>query len=146
MIGIDYGGKRIGVAVSDSGVLASPHSVIANEGDVIAQLDQLGRQLDVAAYEFVDHLDRRHRFGELVCTRLHRVSVPDDLHVDERDVLVAKNAGGPQPLQDCRGPLTFPYVDAARRLGIALVLRLERAPEKPAAAGKQQHRKHENRE
>jgi putative Holliday junction resolvase len=50
MIGIDYGGKRIGVAVSDSGVLASPHSVIANEGDVIAQLDQLGRQLDVEAW------------------------------------------------------------------------------------------------
>ncbi len=49
-IGIDYGGKRIGVAVSDSGVLASPHSVIANEGDVIARLDQLGRELDVEAW------------------------------------------------------------------------------------------------
>jgi putative Holliday junction resolvase len=49
-IGIDYGGKRIGVAVSDSGVLATPHSVIANEGDVIARLDQLGRELDVQTW------------------------------------------------------------------------------------------------
>ena len=49
-IGIDYGGKRIGVAVSDSGVLASPHSVIANEGDVVAQLDRLGKELDVETW------------------------------------------------------------------------------------------------
>jgi len=41
MIGIDYGGKRIGVAVSESGVLATPHSVIANEGDVIVTLHRL---------------------------------------------------------------------------------------------------------
>jgi len=49
-IGIDYGGKRIGVAVSDSGVLATPHSVIANEGDVVAQLDRLGKELDVETW------------------------------------------------------------------------------------------------
>ncbi len=71
-IGIDYGGKRIGVAVSDSGVLASPHSVIANEGDVVAQLDRLGRELDVETW--VVGIPRRarshdgeakfHRFAE----------------------------------------------------------------------------------
>lgn len=49
-IGIDYGGKRIGIAVSDSGVLATPHSVIANEGDVIGRLHEIGRQLDVEAW------------------------------------------------------------------------------------------------
>lgn len=49
-IGIDYGGKRIGVAVSDSGVLATPHSVIANEGDVIERLAAIGRELDVEAW------------------------------------------------------------------------------------------------
>ena len=59
LIGIDYGGKRIGVAVSDSGVLASPHSVIANEGDVIARLDDLGREL--AADLFVVGVPRRPR-------------------------------------------------------------------------------------
>ena len=49
-IGIDYGGKRIGVAVSDSGVLATPHSVIPNDADIIARLDHLGRELDVEAW------------------------------------------------------------------------------------------------
>lgn len=49
-IGIDYGGKRIGIAVSDSGVLATPHSVIANEGDVIGRLHEIGRELSVEAW------------------------------------------------------------------------------------------------
>jgi putative Holliday junction resolvase len=57
LIGIDYGGRRIGVAVSDSGVLASPHSVIANEGDVIARLETLGREL--GAEMFVVGVPRR---------------------------------------------------------------------------------------
>ena len=57
LIGIDYGGRRIGVAVSDSGVIASPHSVLPNEGDVVGRLDQLGRELD--ADEFVVGVPRR---------------------------------------------------------------------------------------
>ena len=43
---IDYGARRIGVAVSDSGVLASPHSVVLNEGDVIARLADLATELE----------------------------------------------------------------------------------------------------
>jgi putative Holliday junction resolvase len=43
---IDYGSRRIGVAVSDSGVLATPHSVVPNEGDVIEKLAELARQID----------------------------------------------------------------------------------------------------
>jgi putative Holliday junction resolvase len=43
---IDYGGRRIGVAVSDSGVLATPHSVIRNEGDVVEKLAALAQELD----------------------------------------------------------------------------------------------------
>ena len=43
---IDYGGKRIGVAVSDSGVLATPHSVVRNEGDVVETLASLARELE----------------------------------------------------------------------------------------------------
>ncbi len=59
ILGIDYGGRRIGVAVSESGVLASPHSVMANEGDVIAELDRLGREL--GADTFVVGIPRRAR-------------------------------------------------------------------------------------
>lgn len=43
---IDYGDRRIGVAVSDSGFLATPHSVVPNEGDVIARLAALASELE----------------------------------------------------------------------------------------------------
>jgi len=46
IMAIDYGDRRIGVAVSDSGVLASPHSVLANEGDVVGALAQLASELE----------------------------------------------------------------------------------------------------
>lgn len=42
---VDLGAKRIGVAVSDSGVLATPHSVLRNEGDVIGALAALAHEL-----------------------------------------------------------------------------------------------------
>ncbi len=45
---IDYGTRRIGVAVSESGVLATPHSVIPNEGDVVETLANLARELDAS--------------------------------------------------------------------------------------------------
>jgi putative Holliday junction resolvase len=57
LMGIDYGGRRIGVAVSDSAVLATPHSVIRNEGDVIGKLAALGEEL--AAETFVVGIARR---------------------------------------------------------------------------------------
>jgi putative transcription antitermination factor YqgF len=59
VIGIDYGGKRIGIAVSDSGVLASPHSVMPNEGDVIGRIAALGAELEADTY--VVGLARRAR-------------------------------------------------------------------------------------
>lgn len=43
---IDFGGRRIGVAVSDSGVVATPHSVVRNEGDIVERLANLARELD----------------------------------------------------------------------------------------------------
>ncbi len=48
LIGIDYGGRRIGIAVSESGILASPHSVVANEGDIVARIAALAAELDAA--------------------------------------------------------------------------------------------------
>ena len=50
IIGIDLGGRRVGLAVSDSGVMATPHSVIRNEGDLVARIDHLGRELEAAAF------------------------------------------------------------------------------------------------
>ena len=54
---IDLGAKRIGIAVSDSGVLATPHSVMRNEGDVVAKLAHLARELE--AEELVVGIPRR---------------------------------------------------------------------------------------
>lgn len=58
MIGIDYGAKRIGVAVSDSGVLATPHSVLPNDPSALDKLDDLGRELE--ADTFVVGIARRN--------------------------------------------------------------------------------------
>ena len=58
---IDYGGRRIGVAVSDSGVVATPHSVVKNEGDVIEKLARLAREL--GAETIVVGLPRRPHPG-----------------------------------------------------------------------------------
>ena len=46
IIAIDYGGRRIGVVVSDSGAIARPHSVVKNEGDVIERLAGLAKDLE----------------------------------------------------------------------------------------------------
>ena len=46
IIGIDLGSKRIGIAVSDSGIMATPHSVMRNEGDII-DIDLEERSLNV---------------------------------------------------------------------------------------------------
>jgi putative Holliday junction resolvase len=46
ILGIDLGARRIGIAVSDSGVVATPHSVMRNEGDVVEKLAHLAAELD----------------------------------------------------------------------------------------------------
>lgn len=61
IIAIDLGSKRVGVAVSDSGVVATPHSVLRNEGDLVEKVASLGRQLD--AGEYVVGLPRRAHAG-----------------------------------------------------------------------------------
>jgi putative holliday junction resolvase len=46
IIAIDYGGRRIGVAVSASGSIATPHSVVKNEGEIVEKLAGIARELD----------------------------------------------------------------------------------------------------
>jgi putative Holliday junction resolvase len=57
ILAIDLGSRRIGIAVSASGVMATPHSVMRNEGDVIAKLAQLAAELE--AESFVVGIPRR---------------------------------------------------------------------------------------
>ena len=42
---IDYGARRVGIAVSDSGTIATPHSVLRNEGDLVETLAALAGEL-----------------------------------------------------------------------------------------------------
>jgi putative Holliday junction resolvase len=57
IVAIDLGSRRIGIAVSDSGVLATPHSVLRNEGDIVDKIAHLGSEL--AAETFVVGIPRR---------------------------------------------------------------------------------------
>ena len=50
ILGIDLGSRRIGIAVSNSGVMATPHSVMRNEGDVIARLAHLAEEIEAEAF------------------------------------------------------------------------------------------------
>jgi putative holliday junction resolvase len=40
-IAIDYGQKRVGIAVTHSDILATPHSVISNDGDLPALVEKI---------------------------------------------------------------------------------------------------------
>lgn len=50
IIGIDFGARRIGVAVSESGIIATPHSVIRNEGDAVEKVAHVGSELEADLY------------------------------------------------------------------------------------------------
>jgi putative Holliday junction resolvase len=57
IVAIDLGSRRIGIALSTSGVMATPHSVLRNEGDVMAKLAHLAIELE--AESFVVGIPRR---------------------------------------------------------------------------------------
>jgi len=63
-IAIDYGGRRIGIAVSDSGSIARPHAVIRNEGDVVEKLAGIASELDADTIVLGVALRTRTHAGE----------------------------------------------------------------------------------
>lgn len=56
---IDYGGKRVGIAVSESGILASPHSVVPNDDNLLSRLASIADE--IRAETLVVGLPRRAR-------------------------------------------------------------------------------------
>lgn len=49
-LGVDYGGKRVGIAISDTeGMMAFPHSVIANNSSLVESVVSLARSENVGA-------------------------------------------------------------------------------------------------
>jgi putative Holliday junction resolvase len=61
LVGVDYGGRRVGIAVSESGVLASPHSVLANDDQIVDRVARVAE--DVEADTIVVGIARRARSG-----------------------------------------------------------------------------------
>ncbi|PYR72282.1 MAG: Holliday junction resolvase RuvX, partial [Acidobacteria bacterium] len=52
VLGVDYGGKRIGLALSDAtGLLARPWKTIAHDGDVAAAAQTLASEIEQLAAE-----------------------------------------------------------------------------------------------
>lgn len=75
-IGIDYGTRRIGVAMSTSFELATPHSVLANPGDAEAAAEKiaaLGKELDAEIYVVGVPKGNRHD-AERIVTRFERLA------------------------------------------------------------------------
>jgi putative Holliday junction resolvase len=63
-VAVDYGGKRVGIAVSESDILATAHSVLANRGDIdelIARIARIGEEVEAERY--VVGIARRARSG-----------------------------------------------------------------------------------
>ncbi len=57
---IDFGTRRIGIAVSESESLASPHSVVRNEGDIVSRLAAIAAE--ISAHTIIVGIPRRtHR-------------------------------------------------------------------------------------
>jgi putative Holliday junction resolvase len=59
LLAIDYGGKRIGIAVSESGLLATPHSVLQNDAEAMDRIAAIAT--DVGADTVILGLPRRAR-------------------------------------------------------------------------------------
>ncbi len=76
VIGIDYGTRRLGIAVSDSGVVATPHSVLRNEGNAVEEVAALacevGAELLVVGIPLRAHQHRSQRQYEEFAERLRQ--------------------------------------------------------------------------
>jgi putative Holliday junction resolvase len=87
ILAIDYGARRIGIAVSESGVLATPHSVIRNEGDVVGALARLAADLDaeiiVLGFPRRQHADRREQMFRDLAERLRQKTCKEVVLWDE---------------------------------------------------------------
>jgi putative Holliday junction resolvase len=69
-LGIDYGSKRVGLALSDEdGVLALPHGVIPNDGNagkLLHEVVRIARQREVEAVVFGDSKDYQMRDNKIM--------------------------------------------------------------------------------
>lgn len=76
LMAIDYGSRRIGIATSESGILATPHSVVRNDGDIVDKLASLATALDadtiVVGLPRRPHSDRHEKTFRDLAERLRQ--------------------------------------------------------------------------
>jgi len=66
LLGIDYGSKRVGIALSDeAGVMAFPHSVLPNDERLLTLITQLVIDKNVQAIVVGHSLDRTGNTNEI---------------------------------------------------------------------------------
>lgn len=101
-MGIDFGSKRVGIALSDEGgVMAFPHGVVPNDAQLLSTVEQLieekgvteiviGHSLDGAGNENAIHAQTEAFIGELTL----RVPVPIHLQPEQYTTQEAKRIQG----------------------------------------------------
>jgi putative Holliday junction resolvase len=83
---VDYGTKRVGLAVSTSGVIATPHSIIEHTGDEDALLEEVAAVADETEAELIvlgvprtlrhDAAQTEKRYGEFAAKLRQRTCRP----------------------------------------------------------------------
>ncbi len=99
----------------------------------------------VASEEFLEHVRGRGRIAELVNTRLDGVAAAEQLHVDQRNVLVADDAFLLQMSKDRRRAEPLVNLDELRFLRETLERRGERPPEEVRAGEEKENGEEEDR-
>ncbi len=66
-LGIDFGSKRVGLALSDEGgMIAVPHATLPNDGKLLKEVVRIARDREVAAVVFGDSKDFQMRDNKIM--------------------------------------------------------------------------------
>lgn len=66
-LGIDFGTKRVGVALSDEGgMIAVPHATLPNDAKLLREVVRIAREREVAAVVFGDSKDFQMRDNKIM--------------------------------------------------------------------------------
>lgn len=67
ILGIDFGSKRVGLAISDeSGKMAFPHSVILNDGNLLPEIEKMIKKENVESVVIGESKDFKGKPNEIM--------------------------------------------------------------------------------
>lgn len=107
-IGIDFGIKRVGVALSDEGgVMAFPHSVIQNDAKLLGSLESLIEKEDVGSMVIGHSLNKdgdankiQEHINEFMGDMTLRTGIPIHLEPEQYTTQEAKRLQGKNDMTD----------------------------------------------